>query len=200
MLYYQVPALTAPREHILPSEKAHAYKLKLDAIKRQGQRNDLTSRQVVGKLESADIVGLEADESGRQVINGLIKGGGDYLTKPYDLDVLMARVEALLRRVLIKPEAVNSVGSITLNTISQQVMVNGRDITLTPKEFAILLYLVQNEGHIVQARRLYEAAWGQPMADDPNAVRVAVSRLRKKVEPAGVEISIIRHLGYQFEK
>ncbi len=55
------------REHVLPSEKAFAYKLKLDAIKRQGQRNDLTSRQLVGKLESADIVGLEANESGRQV-------------------------------------------------------------------------------------------------------------------------------------
>jgi len=55
------------REHILPSEKAYAYKLKLEAIKRQGQRNDLTSRQVVGKLDSADIVGFEAAESGRQV-------------------------------------------------------------------------------------------------------------------------------------
>jgi len=55
------------REHILPSEKANAYKLKLEAIKRQGERTDLTSRQVVGKLESADIVGLESNESGRQV-------------------------------------------------------------------------------------------------------------------------------------
>ena len=55
------------REHVLPSEKAFAYRMKLDAIKRQGQRNDLTSRQLVGKLESADIVGLSANESGRQV-------------------------------------------------------------------------------------------------------------------------------------
>lgn len=55
------------REHILPSEKAYAYKLKLDAIKRQGERTDLTSRQVVGKLESADSVGLGASDSGRQV-------------------------------------------------------------------------------------------------------------------------------------
>lgn len=55
------------REHLLPSEKANAYKMKLEAIKRQGQRTDLTSRQLVGKLESADIVGLEAEESGRQV-------------------------------------------------------------------------------------------------------------------------------------
>lgn len=55
------------REHILPSEKANAYKMKLEAIKRQGKRNDLTSRQVVGKLESADIVGAQTEESGRQV-------------------------------------------------------------------------------------------------------------------------------------
>lgn len=55
------------RENILPSEKAFAYKMKLEAIKRQGQRTDLTSRQLVGKLESADIVGMESDESGRQV-------------------------------------------------------------------------------------------------------------------------------------
>lgn len=55
------------REHILPSEKAHAYKMKLEAIKRQGKRNDLTCRPLVDKLKSADIVGLEAEESGRQV-------------------------------------------------------------------------------------------------------------------------------------
>ena len=55
------------REHILPSEKANAYKMKLEAIKRQGKRNDLTSRQVVGKSESADIVGAQTEESGRQV-------------------------------------------------------------------------------------------------------------------------------------
>ena len=55
------------REHILPSERARAYKLKLDAIKRQGERTDLTSRQVGGRMESADIVGLEMNESGRQV-------------------------------------------------------------------------------------------------------------------------------------
>lgn len=55
------------REHILPSEKAYAYKMKLDAIKCQGKRNDLTSRQIVGKLESADVAGKEMEESGRQV-------------------------------------------------------------------------------------------------------------------------------------
>ena len=55
------------REHILPSERAFAYKMKLEAIKKQGARSDLTSRQVVGKLEAADLVGKSSDESGRQV-------------------------------------------------------------------------------------------------------------------------------------
>lgn len=146
------------------------------------------------------ILFLSALVKNQDIVNGLIKGGDDYLTKPYDLDVLVARVKALLRRVLRKPEPVITVDSMTLNTISQRVTVNGKDITLAPKEFAILLYLVQNEGHIAQAQQLYEAAWGQPMMDDPNAVRVAVSRLRKKIEPDGFKISIIRGLGYRFEK
>ena len=59
------------REHILPSERAFAYKMKLDAIKNQGARSDLTSRQVVGKLEAADEVGKATDESGRQASKGI---------------------------------------------------------------------------------------------------------------------------------
>lgn len=141
------------------------------------------------------ILFLSAKKESSEIIEGLRAGGDDYLPKPYDIGVLLARVEALLRRA-VTSGTVTTWGSLTLDTVSQRALVNGEDILLTPREFALLLYLVRNEGQEVHMERLYEAAWGQPMANDPNAVRIAVSRLRKKIAPAGVQITTARGVGF----
>lgn len=156
--------------------------------------------ETVRKSNEVPILFLSALGENRDIVDGLARGGDDYLSKPYDLEVLLARVVALLRRAGHKPVAVITIGELTMNTITRRTMVSGEDILLTPKEFAILLYLVQNAGEEVQAEQLYEAAWGQPMVEDANAVRVAVSRLREKIQPSGIHIETVRGMGYRLEK
>lgn len=143
---------------------------------------------------------LSALNENQDIVNGLMRGGDDYLPKPYDLDVLLARVGALLRRVGRATETVLTRGTLTLDTVSQRALVNGKDTLLTPKEFAIILCLVRNEGRKIQTEQLYQAAWGQPMAEDTNAVKINVSRLRKKIEPTGFTIAFVRGAGYHFEE
>lgn len=154
----------------------------------------------IRKNSGLPILFLSALGENQNIVDGLLRGGDDYLPKPYDLDVLLARVEALLRRVVCGTEVIVRRGALTLDTVSQCAMVNGRDILLTPKEFAILLYFVRNEGREVKAEQLYKAAWRQPMKNDTRAVKTAVSRMRKKLEPTGMQITFERGAGYRFKK
>lgn len=166
----------------------------LDIVMPDG--NGLILCEEVRKKSDTPILILSALNENHDIVNGLMRGGDDYLPKPYDMSVLLARVEALLRRCRRATETVLTRGDLTLDTVSQRALVNGKDALLTPKEFAILLCLVRSEGRELQTNRLYEAAWGQPMGDDTNAVKIAVSRLRKKIEPTGFKIDVVRGAGY----
>jgi len=135
-----------------------------------------------------------------EIVKGLEAGGDDYLPKPYDLNVLIARIEALLRRARNKPESVLKRESLTLDLVSQCVVINGESTLLSPKEFAVLLYFMRNEERQVQAAELYQAAWGQPMGNDPGALKATIVRLRKKIRAADFDIISIRGIGYCFGK
>lgn len=154
----------------------------------------------VRENSAVPILFLSALCENRGIIDGQTRGADDYLPKPYDLEVLLARVDALLRRTAHKPEAVITVGELTLNAITRRTKISGEDILLTPKEFAILLCLVQTPGDEVQSEELYRAAWGKPMAENANAVRVNVSRLRDKIWPSGLRIETVRGVGYRLKK
>lgn len=161
--------------------------------------NGLSFCDEIREKSDLPILFLSALGENGDIVNGLLRGGDDYLPKPYDLEVLLARVETLLRRAGRQVVTTIARGTLTLNTVSQFALVNGRDILLTPKEFAILLHLVRNEGREVQAEQLYQAAWRQPMAKDDRAVKTAISRLRKKIQPANFQIVFVRGTGYRFE-
>lgn len=142
------------------------------------------------------LTGLSTSED---KVRGLREGGDDYLTKPYDFEELLARIEALLRRAGRVPDVLHK-NSLKLDVVSGQAFCGDEDLLLTKKEFAVLLLLVQNEGKIVSAEYLYEKAWNQPMSGDKNAVQTAVSKLRKKIEPSGYEITTERGQGYMYQK
>lgn len=162
--------------------------------------NGLSFCEEVREKNSLPILFLSALGENRDIVKGLLRGGDDYLPKPYDLEVLLARVDTLLRRAGSQVVTTIARGNLTLDTVSQFALVNGKDILLTPKEFAILLHLVRNEGREVQAERLYQAAWRQPMAKDDRAVKTAISRLRKKIRPTNFQIVFVRGTGYRFEE
>jgi len=142
------------------------------------------------------LTGLGRDED---VIVGFESGCNDYLAKPYAFEVLLVRVKNLLHGAEQVPDAV-SVGSLRLDMLANRAYIDGEDLSLTDKEFAIIRLLVQSEGDVISADDVYERIWGQPMAGDRNALQVAITRLRKKIEPAGYNIISMRGKGYVFSK
>ena len=133
------------------------------------------------------------------IVRGLADGGDDYLTKPYDFPVLLARVEALLRRAARVPEIVTK-GRLSLDLTANRVTLDGADLLLAQKEFALLLIFVQNEDRFLSAEYLYEKIWKAPMASDSAALRNTIKRLRAKIEGCGWYIGWSRGEGYVFER
>lgn len=162
--------------------------------------NGLTFLPELKALCDAPVLFCSSQGEDNDMIRGLNAGGDDYIPKPYNVDVLTARVEALLRRAKHEPETVLTKGDLTLDMTSQSIVVNGESSQLPQKEFAVLLYFVRNEAREIGAVELYQAVWNQPMCDDANAVKIAVTRLRKKIRPAGFDIISMRGIAYCFEK
>jgi DNA-binding response OmpR family regulator len=142
------------------------------------------------------LTGLTTPED---IVRGLSDGGDDYLTKPYDFGVFMARIEALLRRAKLLTEVIQK-GSVKLNVLLGQAFVGNEDLLLTQKEFALLLLFVQNEEKVITAEVLSERVWKLPFTGNTQAIKSAISRLRKKLENSDYTVSSLRNEGYIFEK
>ena len=151
---------------------------------------------------SAHIIFLTAKVMYADRIRGLYSGGDDYITKPFHPEELMARIAAAMRRRSMDktPTKMITKGSLTLDVISAQAFVDGRDLILTQKEFALLLLLVQNEDTTISAEQIYESVWRQPLNKDKNALQTAFSKLRGKLEQTGYDIISHRGKGYEFRK
>ncbi|EEG74232.1 response regulator receiver domain protein [[Clostridium] hylemonae DSM 15053] len=154
---------------------------------------------------AAPVLFLTALDEQHEVIKGLKSGGNDYITKPYSVDEFAARVSAqydLARRVRQSAgrEHLLTCGALELDVIAQRAYMSSQDMLLTQKEFALLMYLMQNRSKDTSPQLLYETVWRQPMADDDSAVKNTVYRLRKKLEGSGYTITTRRGEGYRFEE
>ncbi|HRH94104.1 MAG TPA: response regulator transcription factor [Candidatus Peribacteria bacterium] len=128
------------------------------------------------------ILMLTARSKQTEMVKGLNLGADDYLAKPFDLDVLLARVKALLRRQTPEKSPVLTAGKLALDTNAQQLTKAGKKIALSPKEYALLEYLMRNKGIVQERPRLLEHVWGH--ADElmfSNTVDVHVAFLRRKI-------------------
>jgi DNA-binding response OmpR family regulator len=134
-------------------------------------------------------------------VSGLEQGADDYVTKPFSLRELTARVRAVLRRSAAPGE--RSVGSYTgahlvADFDAVAVAVDGEAVRLTRREFELLRYLVQNKSRVVSRDRLLERVWGYDRLVETRSVDVHVGRLRSKLGPAGQQIETVVGLGYRF--
>ena len=148
----------------------------------------------------AYIIFLTSSTDHENKIKGLEVGGDDYITKPYKIDEMLMRVKVAFRRInSLKDSSMNVIiekENFKFNKISLKVFINGEDIFLTPKEFSVLLLLVENINKTLTAEYIYESVWKVSKIEDKNALQAIISKLRKKLKPKKYNIKYIIEKGY----
>jgi len=139
----------------------------------------------VREYSSVPIIVLSAKGSEADKVAALDSGADDYVTKPFGMNELMARLRAVLRRAAATEDdsRVLNVGELTIDLDERRVVVAGKEIKLTPKEFEVLKYLVSNTGKVITHRALLQAVWGSASSEQTEYVRVFINQLRRKIEP-----------------
>ena len=157
----------------------------------------------IRQTSKVPIIVLSAIGEDRKKVEALESGADDYVTKPFNMDELVARVRALLRRTANSQgtEPVLRSGDLCVNIERREVHMNDKPVKLTPKEYDLLKYLIQNAGKVITHRMLLTAIWGPAKAEDAQYLRVFVSQLRKKLgeDPARPQyIQTDPGVGYRF--
>ncbi|WP_084039133.1 response regulator transcription factor [Demequina sp. NBRC 110053] len=145
------------------------------------------------------IIFLTARDSAADKVEGLTIGADDYLDKPFNLDELVARVEAVSRRVERSPSAADTyaVADLVLDDVAHRVTRGGVEIHLSPTEYRLLGHLMRNVGRVLSRGQLLEAVWGYSADDDPGVVETYIGYLRRKVDTVEPRlIHTVRGAGY----
>jgi two-component system, OmpR family, KDP operon response regulator KdpE len=163
---------------------------------------DLTRR--VRSISRVPIIVLSVRGQDRSKVEALDAGADDYVTKPFSMNELLARIRAQLRRSPPAEEEPGTIvaGDFSIDLEARSVKVAGREVHLTPKEFDLLVYLAKRAGKVVTHRTLLAAVWGANSTEQPEYLRVFIGQLRKKIE---ADSSAPKYLltepwvGYRFE-
>jgi len=164
---------------------------------------EMSGIEVIKKLRADGkkfpILILTARDSWQDKVEGLQAGADDYVTKPFQLEEVEARINALIRRAGGWAQPTLKCGPIELDTRSETVKVDEREIDLTSYEYQVLHYLMVNAGKVISKTELTEHLYAQDYERDSNVIEVFVGRLRKKIDPANEikPIDTIRGRGYR---
>ena len=158
----------------------------------------------IRQTSSVPIILLTARDDTMDKVAGLDGGANDYITKPFAIEELLARIRVVLRNSGTVKESVKntdrtiSAGDLKLNLDSREVWVGSEPVDLTKKEFDLLAYLLQNKGLVMSRDRLLDSVWGYDFVGETNAIDVYIRYLRAKIEePFGLKfIQTIRGVGY----
>jgi len=158
----------------------------------------------VRAISQVPIIVLSVRDREQQKVEALDAGADDYVTKPFGMNELLARVRANLRRIPVggEEDPVIEIGDFRIDTAAHKVTVRRSEVRLTPKEFELLVYLARRPGKVVNHRTLLAAIWGGQSTEQPEYLRVFVGQLRKKLEPDSSSPRYIvtePWVGYRFE-
>ncbi len=156
-------------------------------------------RELRGRGRNFPILVLTARSEWQDKVAGLEAGADDYLTKPFHIEELMARVNALMRRSGGHARPRIQMGPVTVDLSSQRVYLNGEEIELTTFEYKVLNYLVMHPGEVVTKTALSEHIYEEDADRDSNVIEVFIGRLRRKIDPDGTlnPIETLRGRGYR---
>jgi two-component system KDP operon response regulator KdpE len=138
----------------------------------------------IRSLSNVPIIVLSVKGEERSKVEALDSGADDYVTKPFGIDELMARVRAALRRGGGDSEVASfEVGDFKVDLEGRRVHAHGNEVRLTPKEFDLFVYMARHPNRVITHRTLLEAVWGEASQEQPEYLRVFMGQLRKKLEP-----------------
>jgi two-component system OmpR family response regulator len=168
---------------------------------------DMNGFSVTKKLRSmginAPVLFLTARDETEDKITGLTVGGDDYMTKPFSLDEIVARINAILRRTKAAEveESVLEVGEIKINQDAHDVFVNGTLVELSPTEYKLLRFLISNPNRVLTKAQILDHVWEYDFNGEMGIVESYVSYLRKKLDPLTTEplIQTKRGVGYMYK-
>ncbi|MDY2737257.1 response regulator transcription factor [Intestinibacter sp.] len=185
--------------------KTNSYNLILLDIMLPYKSGDQILREV-REFSSVPIIIISAKDMISTKIDLLKLGADDYITKPFDLGEVVARVESNLRRYSIsvaEPNTVFTYKDITLNTNTKEVKINGNTLDLTAKEYMILELLIKNQNKVFSKANIYESIWNEEYIGDDNAIKTHLSNLRSKLKKSNPDenyIETVWGLGYRLFK
>ncbi|MHB8493203.1 MAG: response regulator transcription factor [Casimicrobiaceae bacterium] len=155
-------------------------------------------RRLRARRSSAGVLVLTARDAIDDRVRGLDLGADDYLTKPFSVTEFEARVRALLRRN-VPHDARWSIAGMDVDIAAKRVRVHDKPVELTPREWALLELFLRRPGYVLSKSQIAESLFSFDEQLSPNAIEVHVSRLRSKIEPAGVHIRTVRGFGYLWD-
>jgi len=156
--------------------------------------------QAIRRMGSTPIIVLSVREQDAAKVLALDSGADDYVTKPFSMPELLARVRVQLRRAdsEVQPASITE-GDFAIDTEAHRVLIAGSEVHLTPKEFDLLLLFARNAGRVLTHKELLKSIWGPAGENQPEYLRVLVAQLRKKIDkPAASYIESEPWIGYRF--
>ncbi|GHO83655.1 response regulator transcription factor [Dictyobacter formicarum] len=203
---YEVVTARDGQEALEMIEAHHPDLVLLDVM--MPRMDGLTVCQHVREFSAVPIIIITARGQDSDKVKGLDLGADDYLTKPFSIEELLARVRAVLRRTQFMSHeqthaarTVTQIGDLTIDYAQRKVQMGETEIILTPTEYRILAYLTQNAGRVVTQDLLLEHVWGNEYVGESHMLQVNVNRLRRKIEPDPSRPNYILTkigIGYQF--
>jgi two-component system KDP operon response regulator KdpE len=159
------------------------------------------TREIRSRAQTPVIV-LSVRNQDSAKIAALDEGADDYITKPFSIQELLARVRVQMRRMDAEPgtrESVLEAGDFRVEVDRHRVLARGQEVHLTPKEFDLMAFFVRNADRVLTHKTLLRAIWGAAGLDQPEYLRVLIAQLRKKIEPGGEPVYILSEpwVGYR---
>ena len=165
------------------------------------RRSGIDLCRAIRESSSVPIIVLSVKGDETTKVEALDAGADDYVTKPFGMPELLARVRAHFRRVKPPGEGPVEIGDFKIDPESHMVFVRGREVRLTPKEFDLLSFMARSPGKVITHRKLLATVWGGQSVTQPEYLRVFVSQLRKKIEPGEEPRYLLTEpwIGYRFQ-